>query len=459
MSGFLGWLKSNILIVVFCVLIIVLPPAGFVGSSMWNASIKKKVEEKLSTKKRAVDGVARVRYTLPPISPDEQPFELSRPPNAVVTAFFADKRAERQSMIESVVKRAVLFNKKEDREVLLPGLFPGMDDDREERRRVKEMARLIAGDDETPSVYDGLFASINAGEPLKPEDVARRVVDAYRAALDRQGGGDIGSLPPEEQETIRKQMKAQRLSVYARRAGELSVYGSKEALYGADPSTESVIFEEVPEGSHDVTEAFIWQMDYWFVQDLLKAVRLANTTEDGLMTEIPISPVKRIVSIRLDKIEIPEEEDKDSDASAGGRGSRGGRGSPLVRPRPVARPGAGPAAEAEPSYTGRSPDDENGAYQVRRGRITLIAASDQLVRVLEAISKENFMTVIGIKLNDVDRWADLREGYFYGPDHVVRAEIEVESSWLDFWLADVVPDRVASAWKIERPDAETNKGP
>ncbi len=457
----MGWLKSNILIVVFCVLIIVLPPAGFVGSSMWNAKIKKTVEEKLSSKKRSVDSVARVRYTLPPIAPDEQPFELTRPPNAVVTAFFAEQRAERQEMIESVVRHAVSFNKKEDREVLLPGLFPGLDDEREERRRVKEMARLIAGDDETPSVYDGLFESINAGEPLKPEDVARRVVDAYRAALDRQGGGDLRSLPPEEQDAIRKQMKAQRLSIYARRAGELSVYGSTEALYGADPETESVIFEEVPEGSHDVTEAFIWQMDYWFVQDLLRAVRLANTTEDGLMTEIPISPVKRIVSIRLDKIEIPEEaEDDKAGSSSGARGGRGGTRGLLARPMPTARPGAGGgSAPDEPSYTGRSPSDENGVYQVRRGRITLIAASDRLVRVLEAISRENFMTVIGVKLNDVDRWADLREGYFYGPDHVVRAEIEVESSWLDFWLADVVPDRVASAWKIERPVAEADKGP
>lgn len=457
MSGVISWLKSNVLIVVFGVLIVVLPPAGFVGSSMWNASIKKKVEEKLTTKKRAVDGVAKVRYTLPPIAEDEQPFELSRPPNAVVTAFFAEQRADRQNMIETVVKRAVSFNKKDDREVLLPGLFPGLDDEREERRRVKAMAELIAGTDEAPSVYTGLFDSINAGRPLKPEDVARRVVDAYRAALDRKGGGDLNSLPPDEQEEIRNQMKAQRLNVYARRAGELSVYGSKDVLYGADPTTESEIFEEVPDGSHDVTEAFIWQMDYWFVQDLLRAVRLANTTEDGLITEIPRSPVKRIVSIRLDKIEIPEmADDKKPAGISGGRGGRGGRAAPAM---PTRRPGVGGTDEAEPTYTGRSPSDENGTYQIRRGRLTVIAASDQLVRVLEAISRENFMTVVGVKLNDVDRWADLSQGYYYGTEHVVRAEIEVESAWLDFWLADVVPDRVASAWKIERPATQAHEGP
>ncbi|USN98654.1 MAG: hypothetical protein H6810_10865 [Phycisphaeraceae bacterium] len=471
MSGVLNWLKSNILIVVFCVLIVALPPAGFVGSSMWNASIKKAAEEKLSTNKRKVDAVSKVRYALPPITPDEQPYEDSKPPNAALTAYFATQRAERQKMIEDVVTRAVRFNKKDDRSVLLTGVFPGLDDDREERRRVKEMAGLIVGDDETPSVYDGLFRSINAGEPMKPEDVARRVVDAYRAEIDRAGGDDR-AMSEEDRDALLERMKSQRLGVYARRAEELSVFGSKEALYGSGSSgmaasSSSTIIQEVPSGP-DVTDAFVWQMDYWFIEDLLRAVQLANTTEDGLATEVPRSPVKRIVSISLDKLEFPEaaagsagSDDEPSGRAASGPPTRNPMGMPSGMRAPTASrgPSGAPAGPAEASYTGRAPDEKNGVYQIRRGTITVIAASDKLVRFFDALSKANLLTVIGVELSDVDVWADLDEGYYYGPDSVVRAEIEVESVWLDFWLADLVPDRVAAAWGIERPAPEAAEQP
>lgn len=453
MSGVLAWLKSNVVIVVFCVLILVLPPAGFIGSSTWNAQIKKNAQDQLSNRKRNVDAASRVTYTLPPIVEGEQAIQDSRPPNAAITAHYKALRAQRQAMIEDVLTRAVLFNKKDDRRVLVPGLFPGVSDAREERRLVREMADLIAGTPNRPSVYADLFGAINAGVPTEKADVARRVVDAHRMELDRVGG-DISRLTPAEVAAFNERMKGHRLSAYARRAEELSVYGSPKALHGADPATHSVIFDEVPSGTNDTTEAFKWQMDYWFVEDLLRAVRLANSTEDGLMTEVPRSPVKRIISIRLDKQTFPEAET----ASAGGGQdpySAGGMGRPgaLSRPMPGAAPGRG--AEGEPSYTGRKPGPMQGVYTIRRGTITVIAASDNLVRFIDAISRTNFMTVIGVNMSDVDLWADLEEGYYYGPEHVVRAEIEVESAWLHFWLADVVTDRVAAAWGIERPAGDT----
>lgn len=445
MNSVLGWLKSNVLIVVFAVLILVLPPAGYVMSSMWNSSIQQQAEETLTDRKRKVDAAASVRYTLPPIAEGERPVEESRAPNAAITEFFEAQRAARQAEIEQVVTRAVRFNKGDDRSVLMEGLFPGLEDEREERRMVRELAGMIAGGEDGPSVYQELFDRINAGEPMDKATVARRVVDAHRAELDK-ADGDLSGLTEEELAELDERLKAQRLGAYARRAGELSVYGSVSALHGADPLTESVIFDEVPAGSNDATDAFVWQMDYWFVEDLLRAVGLANRTEDGLRTEIPRSPVKRIVSIRLDKTEIPEIEDEEEDSGTSGR-NLGSRGLPVPP-----RGGSGGGSEAE-THTGRSPEDQNGVYQIRRGTLTVVAASDRLVRLLEAIQKANFMTVTGVSLSEVDRWADLAEGYAYGPDHVVRAEIRVESAWLHFWLSEMVTDRVAAAWGVERPAA------
>ena len=456
MSGIGGWLKSNILIVIFSVLVIGLPIGGYFGSSIWNKKIKTQAEEKLTNKKRQVDGVSRVTYTIPPIAAGEQAFEEAGAPNAALTAFFARQRAERQAVIEEVVTQAVRFNKKDSRDLLLPGVLPVAGEGREVKKRVTELAELIVGEDGLESAYEPLFRELNAGEPMPQEEVARRVIDAYRVEVDR-ADGDLSTLSEEEQTALDERMKGQRYGVYARRAEELSVYGSEAALHGADPLEYSEVPTEVPGGSLDETDALRWQMDYWLVEDLLRAIDVANRDGDGLRTEVPRSPVKRIVSVRLGQIDIPDKDDDDDAAGAGGTTSANNPFGPRapVAPRgpgrgtlPSAGGGAGGASDA--THTGRAADDQNGVYLLRSATVTLVASSADLVGVLESFGAANFMTITDVEIAQVDRWADLAEGYFYGEDHVVRAEITVEAAYLHFWFADILPDHVASAWGVEK---------
>lgn len=459
MNGVVSWLKSNVVIVIFGVLIIALPVAGFFVSSGWNAKIKASAEETLSSKKRQVDGVSRVTYTLPSIVAGEQAVEEARSPNAAVTAFFEAKRAERQTAIEGVVTHAVRFNKTESREVLMPGLLPGSGDARETKKKARELAAMIAGDDETPSVYEPLFRSLNSGMPVEKADVARRVVDAYRSEIDR-AGGDARDMDEDELEALNERMKGHRFGVLSRRAEEISVYASVDVLRGADPLTYSDIPSDVPSGSLDERDALRWQMDYWLVQDLLKAVDLANRTDDGLATEVPRSPVKRIVSIRLEQMDIPEKPAEDA-AAAPADPPTNRRRTMLAPPSaPIGTSfGGGSAGTPRVTHTGRKTEDKNGVYIVRHATITLVASSDQLVSVLESFGAANFMTVTGVSLSEVDRWADMDEGFYYGQDHVVRAEIDVEAAYLNFWLADVLPEYVASSWGVEKPVAQTEAVP
>ena len=457
MNGVVGWLKSNILIVIFGVLIIALPIGGYFGSSIWNKKIKTQAEEQLSSKKRLVDGVARVTYSLPPIEAGEQAFEEAGPPNAAMTAFFAEQRAARQAEIEQVVTQAVRFNKTEGRDLLMQGVLPVAGEGRDVRRNVAAFGELFSGSDEVESAYTPLFRELNAGEPLPKEDVARRVVDAYRAEVDR-AGGDLGTMSAEDQVAFDERMKGQRYSVYARRAEELSVYGSRKVLLGADPVEYSEIPGEAPSGNLDESDALRWQLDYWLVEDLLRAVDVANRSEDGLRTEIPRSPVKRIVSIRLGQMDMPEKgEEKDDSASSSSAVDPFQPRTPNNRMSPPGMPGG--ATDEDATHTGRKPGDKNGVYLVRKATITLVAASDSLVGVVESFGAANFMTVTDVDLSEVDRWADLAEGYYYGEDHVVRAEIEVEAAYLHFWLADIVPDFVAEAWGIEKPEAAAEAVP
>src|SRR5207248_669255 len=138
---------------------------------------------------------------------------------------------------------------------------------------------------------------------------------------------------------------------------------------------------------------------YWMVSDLLRAIDAANTDAAGKRTTLDKSVVKRVERLEL-------------------------------------LPATGPT---EPSITGRHSGGDNKLYDVRQGRLTLIVASSGLPALINAISRTNFMTVIGLDFAEIDPWADLDRGYYYGSDHVVRAVVKVETVWLRSWTEAMMP--------------------
>jgi hypothetical protein len=103
------------------------------------------------------------------------------------------------------------------------------------------------------------------------------------------------------------------------------------------------------------------------------------------------------------------------------------------------------------SITGRYGGDGNTLYDVRRARLTVIVSSARLQEFLEAIPRTNFMTVTDLDLAEVKAWDDLKKGYYYGPEHVVKATVDVESVWLRSWVAPYMPSRLKAAFKIPEP--------
>jgi hypothetical protein len=488
-SSVLGWIKTHILIVVFGALILLLPPAGFVGSMFWNQKIKAAAEESYSTEKRKLDGASSVTYTLPPIAPGEQAVSDKRPPNAAISRAYHAERERRQAEIEKVVTRAVLFNKGEARGVLVPGLFPEAADDRTERELIDRMMRELVGSGDQASVYASLFDAINAGTPPEPVEAARLVAAYEERELDRLvGGTDRGSLSEEDQAALVEGMRAQRIAFYRQRADEISVYGSVDALRDAVTGPRAavnqtglppVIPNEVPQTRPTLAQAFAMQTDYWFVQDLLSAVARANTEAGGLLTEVPRSAVKRIESIRLmpfaKAMAATDAEEDDFGGGGGGftdpysdpgynpsgfggggaaasqwggRGGGGGGGS---------TPAAGATGPTAQTHTGRAAA-ESPVYDIRRAVMTVVVASERLPEVISAISATNFMTVTGMTATPVDVWADLSEGYFYGPEHVVRVTLEVESAWLRQWTRDAMPPAVRDALGVVMPEPPVEEG-
>ncbi|QYU66940.1 hypothetical protein J4558_18530 [Leptolyngbya sp. 15MV] len=193
-------------------------------------------------------------------------------------------------------------------------------------------------------------------------------------------------------------------------------------MYATEDVLPATLPRAIPNEPPAVTTAFLWQADYWMVSDLLLAVATANS-RDGKLLSVMEAPVKRIESITLEPL-------------GGQRSSSGEEGMP-----PRAR-----------SFTGRVGGGADGLYDIRHAQVTLIVSSERLPEVLDAFSRTNFITVVGVELASVDARAELDRGYFYGPDHVVRATLEIETVWLRSWMQPLMPPEVSAMLTGVEPD-------
>ncbi len=414
MKSILPWMKANLTIVILCALILLVLPSAFVGTLLWNRHIQKSRE--LAANKAANDLKAlNISYILPPESPSGTPTTLAlKAPNPVATAFFQDHRSKLEGEIAKVGDAAKEINQS-GHPMLVDGLFvqpapegaagatgatgaPAAPDAPKpaavvDPLKTLTLAELIVGKADKPSVYEDLLKNINAGGPADPvktldavNEEQGRFVDQIKAQNNRD------KATAEEQTELTKKLVKLRVGQYQRHAQEVSVYATKDCLPADLPKSMPI---EPP----DASTCFQWQFDYWVVSDLLRAVDAANTDSSGKRTTVDKSVVKRI-----EKIEI---------FSA-----------------------VGPT---DASVTGRHSGGDNKLYDVRDAKLTLIVASSGMPALINAISRTNFMTVIGLDFFEADPWADLDKGYYYGTDHVVRAVVKVETVWLRSWTEALMP--------------------
>jgi len=435
-KGVLGWVKSHLVVVICTAVVVVSLPLGFVFSSRMNAKIREAAEKEGNDQLRQIQN-ARVSYVIPSLLPDERPVELARQaPNAALTAWVKEQRDRRAAEASGVMRRAVEFNRRGHRP-LVQGLFPDPPSDATQQLRLKgELLNLLAGDSsgDRPSLYETLFAEIGAGSPPSPERVFESVRDVEERERERLlADSPTGQLTAEQQAKLTEQLVNRRIGEYQRRAREISVYADLTSLdrTGFDKRSSLLPPPRVTDAQGgalpDVAELFQWQWDAWLVGDLLSAVARANTSPDGDRQDVENAVVKRIEKISVEDLPLY------GDAKL---------------PRLSAPEGSVPL-DRSTSVTGRVSSETNKLYDVRRAKMTVVVSSERLPVFLDALGQTNMITVLSVNLSEVDVWADLQKGYFYGREPVVRAELELETLWLRSWTGPLMPRYVRQRLGVE----------
>jgi len=447
----LAWIKGHLIIVISCVLIVTLPAAGWFFSSSWNGSIKESAESAYRKESGEINRVSRVDYALPAVLQGEENITESRAPNPVVTEFYARQRAQREEQVAAVVQRGRAFNER-GHTVPVRGLLPQAEDDRELRRLGRILGERVAGDEEagTPSLYATLLRRLNAGDAPDAEALSDRL-DQFRQQQERAlaASSPDGNLSDEQIDQIQRELVARRLGEYAGRAESLGFYCALSAIQSEEPVPGYSHVPSEPPSLNSITpgSVYTWVWDSWIITDVLEAVALANTDDAGVSLPVPDAPVKRVEFIGVERLEFPEQSASDAapvnptrfTGRDPGRGARSARGA-----APAADP-AIPIEGGEPSFTGRVGNRAGAAYDIRHVDLVIVASSEHLPRFIDALGRTNYMTVVDLDLESVDTLEALRQGYFFGDDHVVRASMRIETVWLRSWTTPLMPESVKRA--------------
>lgn len=452
MNKVLDWLKSNVFIVVFALLIL----AAFVVLPIFSRGMNNGVQERLEARKsidRELTGLRSTGVALqdptPWFRPPEQSAALINPrAQEEYQKYVSDHVAESNRVLEA----AEQFNRRA-RQPLIAGLYP-------EPRVGEKDVKIAQMSSALRAAYEALLERIGAGAPPALEDMREDLIRTRSGyiAVTAQKESEA-ALTSEERKELQTMLSERRIALAEEAARRLKLYASVDAI---NPPGWAI-----GEVQPSPTELFEWQWDYWAFEDVLLALGNANANSASVID----APVKRLISIGLGDGTTPRSERRSSgnqnqqqgggpSLSGGGRGMDnpmpGGAGAPAGGQNQGQPPPAGgqsfdqaKASEAprkfDVSLTGRA---TNPLYDVRTVRVHLVAQTDNIPELLDAISAQNFMTITSLDLWPADPFAALQEGYLYGPAAVSDLVLDIETVWLRSWTAEYMPNELKTALKI-----------
>lgn len=437
MNPVVQWVKSNVLIVLFVVIMIAALIAMPLIARSMNANISKEVEAR-GRKLVDLSRLEQTQVTLPGDASGESTATLVN--EQLLNAFRANVRVAQEDA-DLVLAKALEHNRK-GRGVLMENVFPAPPPRLAEVMPRRFYERIVGVDapngTRIPGAYEELLGEVRAGSPPPldqlREDIERREVQFLTHTLSKEAGDQ---LTDEEAQEMRAALTSLRLLRYAEAAESISMYASLDAL--ELPRLDST---RLP----SLDEMFEWQWRYWIHEDLLKALHEANRNYPSVIE----APVKQVVWVSVGGSVSGAQSGSGGGGGGAGLGVGGFSAGPSAS-APMAAPN--PSVEApldySVSFTGRT---TNPLYDVRYVDVDLIVDTSRIPEVIDALSQWNFITVIGMKTAPADPYLAAASGYYYGAAPVSHLSLRLETIWFRQWTSEFMPESVRQQLGIPSAD-------
>jgi hypothetical protein len=440
----LAWCKENP-ITVICAAVVILAGASFFWPTWaWASAFRGEVASRSSEISR-ISSLTSSSITIPPPQADGEAIRHTGVINdAQIEAL--GKVYERILEEYDGVRQFVVQHNQQGHTVMMDGLFP------------EPLARDASFNAQKAYVeqFILLYESLNAADVMSREErdeIIRKELERYERQLfgAKLEGEHLTEANRQAAEKLQRTVKerAQRFKIYAPKVSMVAG-SSQQAERNPGPfHVEPWAFEL---GAPKTEPMWEGQMQLWIQQDLVRVLRLANNMDDP-EANITNQPVKVLEWMQV----VPEYIGMESSASARGAGGGGfGEEAPSVPAsidvaayEQALREGVRP--DRRISVTGRK---SNPLYDVRHAEMSLIIDYNRLPELLNALSQINFMTLLDMKLFDVDEYEMFREGYYFGNRiDAWRVWLKIETVWMRDWTAGtyMTRDQIDAARRDGKP--------
>ncbi|MCC6579733.1 MAG: hypothetical protein IT440_04775 [Phycisphaeraceae bacterium] len=434
----LHWIKANPIAVVAVFLCVGSLVSLFVVHAQGSAFVKR-VQDRNSV----VDQIQRLGatdVTLPSANLDQQ---ARREKIAVNKAAITDLESIYHAMNDEyrrIFDRAVQWN--HDRHnVLVPNLFPSPGNQTWLLTNARDEYTKALAEMFLYYTANAWYPRLNAGGPLPQEKLAQAIDGAtsdYLSTIFPRK--DESQLSGEQKAELAQRRRAAMLATLQTHASQIHIYAQKDSGQAEYPFFTGGWTATIASGGQPPIET-VWegQMELWVQQDIVQTLQDTNNVSDKQHSVLD-APIKRLIRIEPDPGYV-------GITSSGGFNTAG---RSLNNSGEKKLPDDFTAAP-----TGRK---SNTIYDVRHVRVHCYVDYQQLPDFFEQLSKINFMTVLEVKLSDVDEYEDLAKGYLYGHGDIVQASILIETLWLREWTAKLMPEGVQKQLGIvtRKPEQKDN---
>ena len=433
MKQVIAFVKEHVLVVVFCGTIIAALAGGWFASAGFNETVRLKAEEQ-ARRFGELEGAEKGSITIA-FPGSAEPFNA-----------------------KGVINEAVVKQYGQVINVIA-----------EDATKIQQAAlaqKFVAAQ------YAKLLADVHAGTAPAVTEITKRLEGARLNFINQDlRKNDAASLSAEEKLKLEQKLASDRIGLLESSAMSVSFFCDPIDLsIPTEAAAKALDFEKPAQIAAYEQTLFDWQWRFWVTEDILRGLYAAN--QDGAKELVPElrAPVKHLISLTIAPMGksggASEEGSASENASSGeaaafGAAPESPEGAATPAPTATVRAGLGspqvdPAAEAardySKSFTGRT---SNTVYDVRQVTLVFVAETAAIPAVLNALSRENFMTILDMEVVPADPFAAARKGFAYGVEPVSTVTLDIETIWFREWTAFFMPESVRGLLGVTTITAES----
>ena len=477
MKSVIAWIKANPISVAS--LVVMLLSAGVIGYFLFvaNPALRERAADQPSKDISEIRRYSSKSVEVPPKNADDPPEQHSNITInddfiTTISTIYGDLNRESDEIFE----RALEINQP-GHEPLLPDLFPSTPTGMQFRAQTVYVEALngLTGDADRAELVTQRtnleLPYLNAGLPMERLELQQQV-DEAAAAMQRIATGLMTEDKIQQQQSEQRRELMNRLLDHAK---TINIYAQPNLGDPKQPFPDFPLsIASLGSSPQTPTPSSIWegQLELWILQDIVRAIGIVNDVQNRrdygsddqgnpIQSSVLTAPIKRLIRAEV----LPGYVGLHT---TGGTNLIADAQTSSAAPRAAGQDGYGPPAGgkmtdgsrdqavADNYLFGPTGRGSNHLYDTRHVRLHLHADYQRLPEFFNVLGQVNLMTVLNMKITELDEYELLADQYMYGQGDVVDVELIIETLWLRDWTSKLMPEVVKQYVGLLPPAEGTN---